>query len=88
MCTDMSWNIGRKDIFFCLIFLEKNFIYEITIAGLGMTHVKIRVEFALFEWMTWYQDNMPGISVQLNNKLIEMKNQIFCRVVHKRRIVC
>jgi len=27
--------------------------------GLGMTHVKIRVDFGLFEWMTWYQDNMP-----------------------------
>ncbi|KAJ6637224.1 Protein UBASH3A like [Pseudolycoriella hygida] len=27
--------------------------------GLGMTHIKIRVEFALFEWMTWYQDHTP-----------------------------
>lgn len=25
-----------------------------------MTHLKIRIEYALFEWMTWYQSNMPG----------------------------
>lgn len=33
------------------------------IAGLGMTQLKIRIEFALFEWMTWYQSNMPGMPV-------------------------
>ncbi|XP_037040512.1 protein UBASH3A homolog isoform X2 [Bradysia coprophila] len=27
--------------------------------GLGMTHVKIRIEFALFEWMLFYRDNKP-----------------------------
>ncbi|XP_037030338.1 protein UBASH3A homolog isoform X1 [Bradysia coprophila] len=27
--------------------------------GLGMTHIKIRIEFALFEWMAWYQDKVP-----------------------------
>lgn len=27
--------------------------------GLGMSHVKIRVEFALFEWMLFYRDNKP-----------------------------
>lgn len=24
-----------------------------------MTHIKIRIELALFEWMNWYQDKVP-----------------------------
>lgn len=43
-----------------LISLKKK---KIAITGLGMTHIKIRVEYALFEWMTWYKDNMPGMLV-------------------------
>lgn len=41
---------------------EMKFLVHI---GLGMTHVKIRVDFALFEWMSWYQNNMPGGSIDL-----------------------
>lgn len=33
--------------------------HQISITGLGLTHIKIRIEFALFEWMLFYRDNKP-----------------------------